>query len=163
MARPADARKRDVKSPDRAEALMLCFGRIRPGILDFAKREAERERQLDNDARSGRYRPPPTAEQPQGNRLLEIYNRGMKAIQDRQREQDDAPGPTTDTFTARNVCAHCGGDLRLDGIEYHCVVEPVFTWKIGEQQTIELPLVNDRLDAAAAKLPAGVALEALPP
>jgi hypothetical protein len=117
-----DARKRGVKSPDRAEALMLCFGRIRPGILDFAKREAEKERQLDDD-RSGRYRPPLTAERPQGNRLLEIYNRSLKAIQDREREQDDAPGPATDTFTARNVCAHCGGDLRLDGIEYHCVVD----------------------------------------
>jgi hypothetical protein len=54
-------------------------------------------------------------------------------------------------------------------LDNHTVIDrakptkPVFTWKIGEQQTIELPLVNDRLDAAAAKLPAGVALEALPP
>src|SRR5271169_3747518 len=35
-----DARKRGVKSPDRAEALMLCFGRIRPGIWRKWKRDA---------------------------------------------------------------------------------------------------------------------------
>lgn len=54
-------------------------------------------------------------------------------------------------------------------LDNHTVIDPakptkpIFTWKIGEQQTIELPLVNDRLDAAAAKHPAGLALEALPP
>src|SRR5271155_53030 len=47
-----DARKRGVKSPDRAEALMLCFGRIRPGILDWAKMEAAREREVRRAADS---------------------------------------------------------------------------------------------------------------
>ena len=54
-------------------------------------------------------------------------------------------------------------------LENHTVIDPakptkpVFTWKIGETQTIELPLVNDRLDTASAKLPAGVTLQTLPP
>jgi hypothetical protein len=41
--------------------------------------------------------------------------------------------------------------------------KPVFTWKIKEGQAIELPLVDDRLDAAAAKLPSSVTLEAVSP
>ncbi|HYL60894.1 MAG TPA: hypothetical protein VEU51_18655 [Candidatus Acidoferrales bacterium] len=54
-------------------------------------------------------------------------------------------------------------------LENHTVIDPakptkpVFTWKIGDTQSIELPLVNDRLDTAAAKLPTGVTLQTLPP
>lgn len=54
-------------------------------------------------------------------------------------------------------------------LENHTVIDPakpskpVFTWKIGDQQSIEIPLVDDRLDLAAAKLPAGVTLQALSP
>jgi hypothetical protein len=54
-------------------------------------------------------------------------------------------------------------------LENHTVIDPakptkpVFTWKIGDAQSIELPLVNDRLDTASAKLPAGVTLQTLSP
>jgi hypothetical protein len=53
--------------------------------------------------------------------------------------------------------------------ENHTVIDPakpskpVFIWKIGDQQSIELPLFDDRLDIAAAKLPTGVTLQALSP
>ncbi|HYA34522.1 MAG TPA: hypothetical protein VEF03_02830 [Candidatus Binataceae bacterium] len=39
--------------------------------------------------------------------------------------------------------------------------KPVFQWKIGDTETIEIPLVDDRLDIANAKLPDGVKLELL--
>lgn len=81
-----DARKRGVKSPDRAEALMLAFAHIRPGILDYARKEAERQDQIDQDERHGRYNSEPTPENPKGNRLLEIYNRTLKKIEDARRE-----------------------------------------------------------------------------
>jgi hypothetical protein len=54
-------------------------------------------------------------------------------------------------------------------LDSHIVIEPaksskpVFTWKIRERQAIELPLVEDRLDVAAAKLPSGVTLQAISP
>ena len=38
---------------------------------------------------------------------------------------------------------------------------PVFEWRTGDDTVIALPLVNDRLDLTAARLPAGVTLEAL--
>jgi hypothetical protein len=59
-------------TPDRAEALMLCFGRLRPGILDFVKREALRQAEVDKAERRRRYLAP---NHPQGNRLVEFYNR----------------------------------------------------------------------------------------
>jgi hypothetical protein len=54
-------------------------------------------------------------------------------------------------------------------LENHTVIDPakpskpVFIWKIGEQQTIELPLVNDKLDIAAGKAPSNVTLQAISP
>jgi hypothetical protein len=38
---------------------------------------------------------------------------------------------------------------------------PVLQWKIGERETIDLPLTDDRLNLAAAKLPKGIRLEPL--
>ena len=54
-------------------------------------------------------------------------------------------------------------------LEDHVVVDPahpstpIFEWRIGERKTIALPLVNDRLDVAGAKLPDGISLESLSP
>jgi hypothetical protein len=84
-----DARARGVKSPDRAEALMLCFGRLRPGILDFTKREALRQNEIDEAERRGRYFAPPTADRPQGNRLLEIYNRTRNEVRKALCDEED--------------------------------------------------------------------------
>ena len=39
--------------------------------------------------------------------------------------------------------------------------KPVFEWRVGDHQTIALPLISDRLAAEAAQLPAGVTLEPL--
>ncbi len=53
-------------------------------------------------------------------------------------------------------------------VENHTVIDParpsapVYRWKIAEGQAIEIPLVSDRLDLAAAKLPPNVTIEALP-
>ena len=53
-------------------------------------------------------------------------------------------------------------------LDNHTVIDPakpsrpVLAWKIGENQAIELPLTDDRLDVAVAKLPAGVTLKLLP-
>jgi hypothetical protein len=41
--------------------------------------------------------------------------------------------------------------------------KPVFVWRIAKGKTIELPLVGDRFDLAAAKLPANVTLRDLAP
>lgn len=54
-------------------------------------------------------------------------------------------------------------------LENHTVIDPakparpVFAWKIGDRRTIELPLVDDRLDTSSAKLPAGVILQPVTP
>ena len=53
------------------------------------------------------------------------------------------------------------------GLESHLVVDParpsrpVWRWTIDATQAIELPLVDDRFDVAAAKLPPDVTLESL--
>ena len=53
-------------------------------------------------------------------------------------------------------------------LDNHTVIDPakpsrpIFVWKIGESQTIELPLIDDRLDLVVAKLPEGVTLKMLP-
>ena len=39
--------------------------------------------------------------------------------------------------------------------------KPVFEWKVGDNETIEIPLADDRLDIANARLPEGVKLELL--
>ncbi|HTY55896.1 MAG TPA: hypothetical protein VMB26_11870 [Candidatus Binataceae bacterium] len=39
--------------------------------------------------------------------------------------------------------------------------QPVLHWKIGEREAIELPLIDDRLNLAAAKLPNGITMETL--
>jgi hypothetical protein len=52
-------------------------------------------------------------------------------------------------------------------LDEHTVIDPakqsrpVFEWRVGDNKTIVLPLVNDRLDVTAAKLPAGITLEPL--
>jgi hypothetical protein len=52
-------------------------------------------------------------------------------------------------------------------LDSHTVIDtakpsrPVFRWKLSAAQAIDIPLVNDRLDLAAAKLPPTVKLEAL--
>ncbi len=52
-------------------------------------------------------------------------------------------------------------------LENHTVIDPakpsrpVFQWKIAEHQAIEIPLVDDHLDVAAATLPTNVSLEVL--
>jgi len=52
-------------------------------------------------------------------------------------------------------------------LDNHTVIDPakpskpVFEWNLGDGKAIEIPLVNDRLDIAAAKLPANVTLEAI--
>jgi len=46
-------------------------------------------------------------------------------------------------------------------LDEHTVIDPakqskpVFQWRVGDNKAIVLPLLNDRLDVAAAKLPAG--------
>src|SRR5579885_632734 len=53
-------------------------------------------------------------------------------------------------------------------LEEHTVIDPakpsksVFEWRIDDNKMIAIPLINDRLDVATAKLPAGVTLEPLP-
>jgi len=60
-----------------------------------------------------------------------------------------------------------GWETATGTLDEHTVVDPakrskpVFEWRIDEKRAITLPLVEDRLDVAAAKLPAGVTLEAL--
>jgi hypothetical protein len=44
------------------------------------KREALRQAEVDKAERRGRYIGPPTADHPQGNRLVEIYNRTREEI-----------------------------------------------------------------------------------
>lgn len=60
------------------------------------------------------------------------------------------------------------GWLNASGtLDEHTVIDPakpakpVFQWRIDDNKTIALPLAGDRLDVAAAKLPAGVVLEVL--
>ena len=53
-----EARKRGVKSPDRAEGLMLAFAeRHRPGIMDFYEAEVEKM-QSQSSGMSGRGQSP---------------------------------------------------------------------------------------------------------
>jgi hypothetical protein len=53
------------------------------------------------------------------------------------------------------------------GLDDHVVVDPshpstpIFEWRIADGKTIALPLVNDRLNVAGAKLPEGITLETL--
>jgi hypothetical protein len=67
---------------------MLCFGRLRPGLLDFMRRQALRQNEIDRAERRGRYFAPPTADRPQGNRLLEIYNRKREEIRKALGDED---------------------------------------------------------------------------
>jgi len=61
-----------------------------------------------------------------------------------------------------------GWKTATGALDNHTVIDPakpsrpVLVWKIGESQTIELPLIDDRLDLAVAKLPEGVTLKMLP-
>ena len=54
-------------------------------------------------------------------------------------------------------------------LDNHIVIDParpskpVFVWRIGKGRAIELPLVGDRFDLSAAKLPANVTLRDLAP
>jgi len=70
--------------------------------------------------------------------------------------------------TALEWSAEVGWRSASGALEPHVVVDPakparpVWQWTIGPGRTIAMPLVDDRLDVAAATVPAGVALEALP-
>jgi hypothetical protein len=82
-------------------------------------------------------------------------------------KSDNAREPARET--AMDWSLDLGWKAASGALENHTVIDPakptkpVFTWKIGDAQSIELPLVNDRLDTASAKLPAGVTLRTLPP
>ena len=70
--------------------------------------------------------------------------------------------------TAMGWSTEMGWKTGSGKLEQHTVIEPakpsrpLMVWKIGDSRTIELPLVNDRLDLASAKLPPGVTLKPLP-
>ncbi|HXR24425.1 MAG TPA: hypothetical protein VN742_03610, partial [Candidatus Binataceae bacterium] len=64
-----DARKRGVKSPDRAEALMLAYARTEPAVITFYRRELEHRKAVELALAQGR-KPP---ERSRHNPLLERY------------------------------------------------------------------------------------------
>jgi len=69
--------------------------------------------------------------------------------------------------TAMGWSAEMGWKTTSGALDNHTVIdpakpsEPILTWKMGDNQAIELPLTNDRLEVAAAKLPADVTLKLL--
>ena len=72
--------------------------------------------------------------------------------------------------TAMNWSLEAGWKGTSDKLDNHTVIDPsksapppVFEWKIDDANVIAIPLHNDRLDIAAAKLPPGVTLESLKP
>src|SRR5260370_4915031 len=92
-----DARKRGVKSPDRAEAIMLAFAQMTPGIMTYYRREAlgtlvrqgrsveeiaeqwkKTPEQIQSWIANKTSRPRPTADDPDG---LEIFHGACKPVE----------------------------------------------------------------------------------
>jgi hypothetical protein len=73
-----DARKRGVKSPDRAEAIMLAFADREPGILKYYEQEVHRAQ----DAQSGGLSEP----EPLEDDMTRIYEETLRELQQRDRK-----------------------------------------------------------------------------
>ena len=72
--------------------------------------------------------------------------------------------------TAMNWSLEAGWQGTTGKLDNHTVIDPskpaappIYEWKIDDTNAIALPLHNDRLDIAAAKLPPDVTLESLKP
>ena len=93
-----EARKRGVKSPDRAEALMLAFADRTPGIARYYQERSE--------AIAERERNPNMAEPEPDDTLAKIYEAELRRLQN-----GGAPDGNVDPVPARtysNICEECG-------------------------------------------------------
>ncbi len=101
-----DARKRGVKSPDRAEALMLAFADRTPAMLTYVREKVEHQQAVE----TARFNGEPTPEEPDANELMDEYNR----------VRDEIEGNS-----GRGKCPKCGErlgveqTLNTDGKWYH--------------------------------------------
>jgi hypothetical protein len=112
----ADAAKRGVKSPDRAEALMLAFAARTPGVVEYTRRQAE----LQNTTPGTEREDSPHEERPKRNRLAEVYNAAMRSVGGTDfiatsDEEDDDAGPRIRGYLATHPCAICSGELAQYG------------------------------------------------
>ena len=67
-----DMAKRGIRSPDRAEAIMLAFADRTPGILAYVKQRAQHQQTVESATREGR---PIPAEPDDADELIDAYNR----------------------------------------------------------------------------------------
>lgn len=101
-----DARKRGVKSPDRAEALMLCFANRTPPMLEWIEGYVNHQQSVEAAMREGR-RPPP--DDYSAENLQRAYDEIQNAVE----------------FGGALFCPKCGGKLgprktmESDGRYYH--------------------------------------------
>jgi hypothetical protein len=100
-----DMAKRGIRSPDRAEAIMLAFADRTPGILTYVKQKAQHQQAVESAIREGR---PIPAEPDDAAELIDAYNQVKRELEG---------GGTT--------CPNCGGKLgasttlNTDGRIYH--------------------------------------------
>lgn len=78
-----EAKKRGVKSPDRAEALMLAFADRTPGILRYYEERGRQQQEVEAAAKSAQPAPPTVSEpEEEGGDMMETYLREMKRIKE---------------------------------------------------------------------------------
>jgi hypothetical protein len=100
-----DLAKRGIRSPDRAEAIMLAFADRTPGILAYVRQKAQHQQAVENAIREGR---PIPAEPDDADELIDAYNQVKWEL--------EGGGST---------CPKCGGVLgstktmNSDGRYYH--------------------------------------------
>ena len=103
-----EARKRGVKSPDRAEALMLAFADRRPGISRYYEELSE--------ARAAREKNPSLPEPEPDTELQDIYDAEMRGLQNGgiypERTYGAAPSPGYS-----NICQKCGQPINGTGTD----------------------------------------------
>jgi hypothetical protein len=97
--------KRGIGSPDRAEAIMLAFADLTPGILAYVRQKAQRQQTVESAIHEGR----PIPEEPDdAYELIDAYNQVKREL--------DGGG---------TMCPKCGGALgatttiNTDGRRYH--------------------------------------------
>ena len=110
----ADAAKRGIKSPDRAEALMLAFANRTPGWIEYAERQAKLHNGIQGTEREDSSR----EERRKAYRLNEVYNVARRSVGDTNfvpletsDEGDDIAERMIRRYLEQHVCAMCGGDL----------------------------------------------------
>jgi hypothetical protein len=101
-----EMKKRGLKSPDRAEALMLCFANRTPGIAEFYREKAERpaleaahEKATAEALAKGEPPPPPLEPLEDGSELQKAYDDVQKYGTGWDEEEDWA--------MASHLCAKC--------------------------------------------------------